>query len=149
MLRRILAYHLAFIVLLTQVGIPVFTHYCRGKGETWVTAFREGKHCCAKKIRAVARCGDREDDSCRTSVKKPPCCENRAKLVKMRAEFMPVQVEWAPASALISIPALLPDQGLPALYPVVHDPAIFFRPHAPPLYRHGRSLLIFEQLFRC
>lgn len=144
--RRILAFYLSGLMLLTQIGIPVFTHVCRGQEKVSMVAFGPAKSCCSKRthqLQANALSATTE------RIQKMPCCEDRTEILKVKADF--VKASESPVlkhieSALPALPAYV---SIFSQHSIVDHPLLSFIPHAAPIPLHGRSLLIFEQNFRC
>ena len=151
MLHRIFAYHLAALVLLTNIGIPVFTHVCHGQGKTWSSVLLPARSCCSKKKsdNEVKPC-HADDRSCEKGMRPKPCCENHTSLLNTKSDFFNSHSTWVSKvktsqqefDAIFSI-SLIPDFSSPSLS------SFSFQPHAPPVPLHGRSLLIFKQTLRC
>ncbi len=149
MFQRILAYQLAFLVLFTNIGVPVFTHFCNGQGKSWTSVFGLGSSCCSKKKAAKAKvCHPANVDANKKGIQPKPCCENKVKFQNQQSEFSN------------TIPSLEGNNFQKAVLPAINgadfnsfsispNRSISFQPHAPPVQLHGRSLLIFEQAFLC
>jgi hypothetical protein len=149
MAKRIIAYHFAFLVLLTNTWVPIFTHVCHGQNKTWSSVLVPAKSCCSKqKDNKIKACHLEKHDVKNKGIRQTPCCENRA-------AFLHEHFDYSNAFSPLTVKAL--QKALPALGSSCWIPLnsfsenieFSFRPHAPPLKLHGRSLLIFEQIFLC
>lgn len=149
MLHRIFAYHLAALVLLTNIGIPVFTHVCNGQGKEWSSVLLPARSCCSKQkaVKQDKACHV-ADRGCEKGIQPKPCCENRASVAQMHADFLTNLEAWSVKKLDIALPALTLASE-PISFLLYFSTSFPFRPHAPPVPLHGRSLLIFEQIFRC
>ena len=149
MLHRIFAYHLAALVLLTNISIPVFTHVCHGQGKAWSSVLLPARSCCkAKKEAKPAKACHPSEPSALQGIKPKPCCENHTGFLKTKSDcYNPLSV-WVTKTFQLDFVAL-PFIDLPLCFSSFSQSGFSFQPHAPPVPRHGRSLLIFEQIFRC
>lgn len=150
MINRILAYHLAMLVLLTNVGIPVFTHVCHGQGTVRSSLLLPSGGCCAKK-RQVAQPAQacHSIGKCeKAGIQPKPCCENKVSIARTNSDFS----DELPAWALKNLGDIFVSPPAPVAVTLVSafsQHFISFQPHAPPVPLHGRSLLVFKQIFRC
>jgi hypothetical protein len=149
MAKRIIAYHFVFLVLLTNTWTPIFTHICHGQNKTWSSLLVHAKSCCSKKKDNKTKpCQSVTHDVQKKGIRKTPCCENRAAFLHEQSDF---------SNAFPSLTANALQKALPALPSTIQvflisfseNIIVSFRPHAPPMQLHGRSLLIFEQTFLC
>ncbi|MBK9016426.1 MAG: hypothetical protein IPM82_21455 [Saprospiraceae bacterium] len=148
MVKRILAYHLVFLVLLTNIGLPVFTHVCNGQGKEWSSVLLPVRSCCSKKAEATKSCNSPKSGHCKKGIKSKPCCENHTSLVQLNGSFLANFQTWSVKKLDIALPVFaLANQAI--VFPFSTSTFSSFQPHAPPVQLHGRSLLIFEQVFRC
>lgn len=149
MLHHIFAYHLAALVLLTNIGIPVFTHVCHGQGKVWSSVLLPARSCCKKKkvVKEVKACHAAERN-CEKGIQSKPCCENHAALLKTKSEFFNPLPAWVFNPLQQAFVALPVTDSTPGFSSFSHS-CVPFQPHAPPVPLHGRSLLIFKQVFRC
>ncbi len=150
MIRRLLSYHLAIVMLVTNIGIPVFTHVCHGQGKSWSSAFVPAKSCCSrsKNNKAEGICHIPGKESQGLSFNARPCCENHAGFV----QFQPDILISGAGLLLKGVDKFL---ASPLSYPEVRISGVSLsmreatRSHGPPRTLHGRSMLIFQQVFRC
>lgn len=150
MIRRILAYHLAMLVLLTNLGIPVFTHICHGQGTVRSSMLLPFGGCCAKKRQA-----EQPAQACHLTKKcekqdnlSKPCCENKVSLARTDSDYSGGLTAWVLKS--LSDIFVSPPAPVAAVFVSTFSRHFTsFQPHAPPVPLHGRSLLISKQTFRC
>lgn len=147
MIQRILAYHLAFLILFTNIGMPIFTHICHGQGTVQASLLLPTGGCCSKKQASKKSCHAAK--SCKKPGLNPkPCCENRVSLASADSSFTNNVINWS----LKNLVDIFNSPATPIANFVVSTfsrRAISFLPHAPPLQLHGRSLLVFKQTFLC
>ncbi len=149
MVQRILAYQLAFLILFTNIGVPVFTHICNGQGKVWTSVFGLGGSCCSKKKVTKAKvCHPANVATNKKGIQPKPCCENRVAFQHLQSEFSNAIPNVEVKSLQKAISPAIADVNLNS-FSWSSDLSISFRPHAPPVKSHGRSLLIFEQVFLC
>lgn len=150
MMRQIVTFHLAAILLLSNVGIPVFTHICHGQGKTWTSLYVPAKSCCTKKKLSTNSfaCHIPAKDNDSSSIKSRPCCENKDGLIQLDSDFaqkLPVFIKWSQTSLIFAVSLI--NQSLPGF--LERESYSINKPHGPPIQLHGRSLLISQQVFRC
>lgn len=148
MLQRILSYHLAILVLLTNLGIPVFTHVCHGQGKEWSSVLLPVRSCCSKKAEPEKPCQVQKNTHCKKGIKSTPCCENHASLAQLNTNLLADFQAWSVKKLDIVLPVFVfANQAI--VFQSNSTTFSSFQPHAPPMPLHGRSLLLFEQVFRC
>ncbi len=149
MLHRILAYHLAALVLLTNIGIPVFTHVCNGQGKEWSSVLLPARSCCSKKKEEAKPCHSIKRHACgKEGVQPKPCCENKTSLAQLHSTFLSDLESW-PVKKLEIAPQAFYAAAISTEFSFPLTTCFPFQPHTPPLPLHGRSLLISKQVFRC
>lgn len=146
MFRQILSIPLVLLVLISNIGLPVYSHICNGRGKTWHRIARKPSGCCSSS-KMVITC-HREHCSPVPALQPRPCCENRFRLVQATLP------DFLVAGAEVHVPVL----PSPLQHVVVPQPLSFlvapilrtpcFWPHAPPLLAGGRFLLQLIQVFR-
>ena len=149
MIQRIIAYHLAFLILFTNIGVPVFTHVCNGQGKSWTSVFGTGRTCCSKKkAKKEKNCHPVNLAVSKQGIQSKPCCENFVNYQQQQSECyntLPFGEGQHPQKAVF-----LPHPDFSFVpFTIVKGNSTSFSPHAPPAKLHGRSLLIFEQTFLC
>jgi hypothetical protein len=150
MFQRILAYHLAILVLLTNVGIPVFTHVCHGQGTVRSSLLLPSGGCCGKKQQVeqpVQACHSTKKCE-KPGIQQKPCCENKVSIARTDSDYFDGQGAWA-LKSLGNIFVSLPTSSATIPTSAFSQHIISFQPHAPPVQLHGRSLLVSKQTFRC
>jgi hypothetical protein len=146
--RLILSFCLTALVLLSHVGIPVYTHVCRGQEKTWHSIAVRASTCCSGS-ETMQDCADPKPTTGQTTWQKQPCCEDHTAIAALDTDFTKSQSSFL----LKSCPAYAVAWPAPAVGPWL--PMVFssrftsFQPHAPPPRLWGRSLLIFKSVFRC
>ena len=147
LLRLILTYHLTFLLLVTNVGIPVFTHICYTQSKTWSSVFIPAKSCCQKKK------SDGYSSSCystkenySTEIGNLPCCEDQNFFVQLEAIYL----QQLPANTFHS-ELIIATSGpvLPSFDFFNGNDEIENKPHGPPLRDFGRQLLLSYGIIRC
>lgn len=147
MVRIFITYHLTALVLLTNIGVPMFTHICRGQGKTWSSVLLPARSCCSQK-KKPASLGPCHTASkyCTPGIQSSPCCENDIAFLQMNVNLPAITSnELISASALpmLLIPFTIHDIS------AVNSHYYSFLTHSPPIPHHGRSLLLLNQAFRC
>jgi hypothetical protein len=135
-------------MLLTHLGLPVYSHVCRAQETTKHSVLVPVKSCCSKK-RMASECLTSGPERQGTSIDKAPCCQNHTVVAGLDSDFtfaQPLTVaKLAPA-----LPVEAPEQA--CFLPAVDAPSLTitaFEPHGPPPRPWGRFLLISQQIFRC
>lgn len=146
MVGKVFSYCISLLLLMTHVGMPVFTHECHSMGKAWSSFYIPAKSCCS------GQKGDASSQICHhnaephTAFNKMPCCENHHGLIQLNSDF----VHYKPMFNDLELQCV-------AIYPNLEFVALSSFPstlhttrsHGPPLKLYGRSLLISEQLFLC
>ncbi len=148
-MSRILTIHLAALMLVSNVGIPVFTHICHTQAKSWSSLYIPAKSCCSKKKHSsfTIPCHNSTQDNS-AEIKSRPCCENQGGLLQLSDDFL---------RSHISNPG---DVQIQACHDVFEFASSFlaiqnysfiqsYKSHGPPITLYGRSLLISQQVFRC
>ncbi len=149
MIRQILTYHLSFLLLVTNMGVPVFTHICHTQAKSWSSVGVPAKSCCSKKKTSsfTKPCHTPVPDQT-AKVKGRPCCENENTLIILSTDFHKTSFASDGSSLRSFTYPLMSWTSHPVGIPSLHI-ASDISPHGPPGHVYGRSLLIFLQLFRC
>ena len=146
MIRQILTFHLAAILLLSNVGIPVFKHICHSQGKTWSSLVIPAKSCCSKKKSVGTNpCHSPKSE---TGLASRPCCENQQDVLQLSVDYLQSQIALTKSSPTFDfIGTLVFNHN----YDLVGNSNSnrFHKAHGPPRNLHGRSLLISQQVFRC
>ncbi len=146
MLRQFLTYNLAFLLLLTNIGIPVFKHVCHTQEKSWSSLYVPAKSCCKKEKNTGGLCHLPPADN-QTEFSSKPCCENHNGLIRLDIEFYCSYPGWDQSEQqVVAFADHIPVFSLSAFTPLFHSTG---SPHGPPVILHGRSLLIAQQVFRC
>ena len=150
MQRTIISCSLCFVLLLSHVGLPVYTHVCHSMQKSWSSIYVPAKSCCSLKesTRSGAICLTGKDlDTKGPAFTLEPCCENIQDILQLDAEF--------------SFSQLFPGKEIHLFspnFPVATDNDITLagiltgskaKTNGPARMLYGRSLLVAEQVFRC
>jgi hypothetical protein len=146
MIRQILTFHLAVILLLSNVGIPVFKHICHSQGKTWSSVVIPTKSCCSKKkLTGIDPCHSSRDE---TGISSRPCCENQQDILQLSVDYLQSHFALTKCSPTIDIVGTFVfNQNFKLI--TNSDLIRFPKAHGPPGNLYGRSLLISQQVFRC
>jgi len=149
MLRKYLAYFLISVLSLSSVGTPVFTHMCSGMGKSWSSLFVQPSACCAglRSHSGKEKCKSFAMRNGGCQMKKMPCCENKVSFVALSSIYTFQHHSSLLPGLVFSLPWAQINSFDSGYYSFWTKPLNPFS-KGPPL-RHGRSLLIFEQLFLC
>lgn len=146
MLKRAITYHLAFLLLLTNIGVPVFTHVCLGHGTSWTTPYVPMHLSCAKEAAGATEtsCGERKA-CCSSSSTSKPCCDNTISFEQADIDQVFAAVEEIYLSKVV-----------PQLFFVTQwilqpelSTQVSFQSHAPPLLPQGTNLFLLHRVIRC
>lgn len=150
MIRRLLSYHLAFMMLLTNIGIPVFTHICHGQGKSYSSIIIPAKSCCSKSSdeKQVGLCHIPSTRSEGLSIEARPCCENHNGIARLQSDLI---LSGTGSMEKISEKfSLSPSSYIDLLVTSEYiSSEEVTQTHGPPKRPHGRALLISHQVFRC
>ncbi len=150
MLRRLLSYQLAVMMLLTNIGIPVFTHVCHTQGKSWSSAFIPANSCCSKsdENQSYGFCHLPSAKEEGAAYEARPCCENHSGFVQLNPEVT--------LSGISSLSKPFDKVFASGIYEgqlrLEFNLAVcktIVRSHGPPVVLYGRGMLIFQQVFRC
>src|SRR5687768_9295126 len=147
MLRLVITYVLAVLLLLTNIGIPVFTHICHTQAKSWSSIYVPAKSCCSKNKDAMTL-ACHSDHSDKTQISRRPCCENHQELIQLNVDFLQTPHKFGSNPSPIHSGAIV-DAILNNFNGNDQDLFITIKAHGPPIGLYGRSLLISEQVFLC
>lgn len=146
MLRRVLTYHLAVLVLLTNIGVPVFTHICYSQGKSWTSVLLPARSCCTHKVTPAADLTGRKDQKCCAArIQSSPCCDNEISLVQMDCD-LPTQL--AGEVIMNGIGSALCISTTTSFSTELSNQCSFL-PHAPPILSDGKSIILKLRTIRC
>jgi hypothetical protein len=147
LLRLILTYHLTFLLLVTNVGIPVFTHICHTQEKSWSSILIPAKSCCQKiKSDGCSSSCHATKHSQAAEIGKLPCCEDQKSFVQLDADYLQQIPENAIQGALTVATTV---SALPSFTFFNGNEEIDNKPHGPPLRGFGRQLLLSYGILRC
>ncbi len=147
MMRRLLTYHLTFLLLLTNVGVPVFTHVCHTQARSWSSIVIPAKSCCASAKEGIPTglCHfSHPSESPHFTTQ--PCCENHHGIIELEADFITGNIKCPDQDKII---APMPFESISDPGSIDQYYSTFHKPHGPPILLYGRSLLISISNFRC
>ena len=140
-IRPVLSYVLSGLILLTQVGIPLHRHYCKGALES-VSVFYAQK-CDDHGTAPVAdACCKKEGTTTSCSAETNSCCSDEVTVVSQQASYLtPSTNKWVadtPSFIILHFPTVAIAQNR-----VAHVDAVFAPDTGPPLYIRHHSLIIY------
>ena len=139
-IRPFLSYVLSGLILLTQVGIPLHKHYCKGMLES-VSVFYAQK-CTDHEAEAKPDACCKKEGTSNCSSDNNPCCSHEVTVVSQQASYLtPSMQKWiavaAMTYALYNISPEIVNTPMPAVdTEIVTDTG-------PPLYILHQSLIIY------
>ena len=146
MVRQILTFHLAAILLLSNVGLPVFKHICHSQGKVWASVVIPAKSCCSKKkLTGVDPCHSPKNE---TGIASRPCCENQQDILQLSVDYLQSHLAITKCPPSFDFLGTFVFNYKYDLAPTSNTKR-FHKAHGPPRNLHGRSLLQFQQAFRC
>lgn len=136
-----MSYALASLILLSQVGVPLHMHYCKGMLESVSVLFKmdcddhaevSDLPACCQKI-AASSCNDKKDN----------CCDDQVKVLTQEiTSLMPQFVKWVDINVVISSPTLP--------FTKIADEVVFTSVHpliesdsGPPIYILHQALIFY------
>ena len=105
MVRLVMSYALTSLILLSQVGVPLHMHYCKGMLESVSVIFKMDCDDHAEIADLPACCQKIAASSC--NEKKDNCCDDQVKVLTQEiTSLMPQFVKWVDVAKVISSPSL-------------------------------------------
>jgi hypothetical protein len=139
MIRPALSYAMVSLILLSQVGVPMHLHYCRGMLES-VSVFISGKCDDRPKPAAQACCKAESLPACGKVDSK--CCDDKvAVLLTEISSVSPGIPKWVDISASASLTVYLPDNTDSPISPLTCEPIV--SDTGPPLYLLHTALIFY------
>lgn len=140
MIRPVLSYVLSGLILLTQGGIPLHRHYCKGMLES-VSVFYAQK-CDDHEAAPVADACCKREGATSCSTENDPCCSDEVTVVSQQASYLtPSTNKWVavtPQPASFHLPTItLVDRT------VAYVDKALPTDTGPPLYIRNHSLIIY------
>lgn len=141
MVRQFLSYAFTAIILLSQVGLPLHMHYCKGVLESVSVFFSQGcsdhdevvdpKACC-KKEATKKSCDNGPGD----------CCDDKVNiLIQDNISLIPHFDKWdlvTPVTSTVTIPVIkITEQVSPISIPGIHTDS------GPPIYILHQALIFY------
>jgi hypothetical protein len=140
MVRPLLSYVLATVILLSQTGLPVHMHYCKGMLESVSVLFSQGcdDH---QEVTSLASCCKKEvANTCDKT--KSDCCDDKVNfLIQDITSLVPHFDKWdfvAPYTGLSVIPVIALEEKVD----IITMPGIQ-SDSGPPLYILHQALIIY------
>jgi hypothetical protein len=151
MLRHLVTYHLLAILLVSRIGIPVYSHVCHNVEGSWTSLYMPANACCSWTFMQSSRgCCKTAVSTGQAQVKQVPCCENRSGFLAINSAFALLTKGLAKSQAqLLAETPIVVDQWIAATAFNRENSHSAPKTHGPPAGFHGRSLLISQRVFRC
>jgi hypothetical protein len=141
MMRPLMSYALASLILLSQVGVPVHMHYCKGMLES-VSVFvksvcedhqeQEALPACCKKLVA---------DHC--PKEKDKCCDDQVKVLTQEiTSLMPHFLKWLDIVSLFNSPSISLDK-VDADVVSFQTSSVIESDSGPPIYILHQALILY------
>lgn len=140
MTRLVLSYALTAIILLSQVGLPLHRHYCKGVLESVSVFFSQGCNDHDEVVDPKACCKKEESKSCNKDASD--CCDDKVSiLIQDNSSLIPHFDKWdliTPVASTVSIPVLkITEQVSPISIPGIHTDS------GPPIYILHQALIFY------
>ena len=140
MTRLVLSYALTAIILLSQVGLPLHRHYCKGVLESVSVFFSQGCNDHDEVVDPKACCKKEESKSCNKDASD--CCDDKVSiLIQDNISLIPHFDKWdliTPVTSTFSIPVVkLVEQVSPISIPGIHTDS------GPPIYILHQALIFY------
>mgnify|MGYP001201369139 CR=1 FL=1 len=140
MTRLVLSYALTAIILLSQVGLPLHRHYCKGVLESVSVFFSQGCNDHDEVVDPKACCKKEESKSCNKDASD--CCDDKVSiLIQDNISLIPHFDKWdliTPVASTVSIPVLkITEQVSPISIPEIHTDS------GPPIYILHQALIFY------
>ena len=140
MVRRVLAYAFTFTILLSQVGLPLHMHYCKGVLESVSVFFSQGCSDHNEVVDSKSCCKKEESRSCKNDASD--CCDDKVNiLIQDNISLIPHFDKWdivAPVVSSFSVPVIkLAEQVYPNSIAGIHTDS------GPPIYLLHQALIFY------
>ena len=140
MARLFLSYVLTAIILLSQVGLPLHMHYCKGVLESVSVFFSQGCSDHDEVVDPKSCCKKEEAKSCKSDASD--CCDDKVNiLIQENTSLIPHFDKWdliTPVASTISIPVIKISEPLSPIYiPGIHTDS------GPPIYILHQALIFY------
>ena len=140
MARLFLSYVLTSIILLSQVGLPLHMHYCKGVLESVSVFFSQGCSDHDEVVDPKSCCKKEEAKSCKSDASD--CCDDKVNiLIQENTSLIPHFDKWdliTPVASTISIPVIKISEPLSPIYiPGIHTDS------GPPIYILHQALIFY------
>jgi hypothetical protein len=140
MVRLILSYALTATILLSQVGLPLHMHYCKGVLESVSVFFSQGCTDHKEVVDPKACCKKEESKSCNKEASG--CCDDKVNiLIQDNISLIPHFDKWdliTPVASIAAVPVVkLTEQIAPVSIPGIHTDS------GPPIYILHQALIFY------
>lgn len=140
MVRPLMSYALTAIILLSQSGLPLHMHYCKGVLESVSVFFSQGCDDHKEIVTSKACCKKEESKSC--SKKGSDCCDDKVNiLIQDITLLIPHFEKWEyilPYAEALKIPATdFIEKVTPIIIPGIHTDV------GPPIYILHQALIFY------
>lgn len=140
MARLMISYAFTAIILLSQVGLPLHMHYCKGVLESVSVFFSQGCNDHAEVVDPKACCKKEPSKSCDRGASD--CCDDKVSiLIQDNISLIPHFDKWdliTPVATTISLPAIkLTTQVSPISILGIHTDS------GPPIYILHQALIFY------
>ena len=141
MFRPIMSYVLASLILLSQVGVPLHMHYCKGILES-VSVFVKSVCDDHKEIADLPVCCQKVATN-HCPKEKDKCCDDQVKVVKQDiTSLMPWFSKWINLAAFVALPARPVDKKADAVvYTFIYSNEE--SDSGPPIYIRYQALIFY------
>lgn len=140
MARLVLSYAFTTIILLSQIGLPLHMHYCKGVLESVSVFFSQGCNDHDEVVDPKSCCKKKESKSCNNDASD--CCDDKVNiLIQDNISLIPHFDKWdliTPVASTISIPVTKQaEQVSPISIPGIHTDS------GPPIYILHQALIFY------
>ena len=149
MIRKLLTFMMLAIVLVSRIGIPVYSHVCHDLAESWTSLYLPANACCSWTFQQSGHgCCTTTEACAETNIAAMPCCENRTDLLSLNTSFLLLTQSLSKDQPdhKVAFDSSLAELLLSA---ETQSATAEHKPHGPPASHFGRNLLIDNQVFRC
>ena len=136
-----MSYALASLILLSQVGVPLHMHYCKGMLESVSVLFKmecddhaevaDLPACCQKMASSV--CNDKDDK----------CCDDQVKVLTQEiTSLMPQFVKWVDVVSVFTSPSIPEIKIVGEVVPIISS-SVIEADSGPPIYILHQALIFY------
>lgn len=149
-LRRLLAHHLALLVFVSQLYLPVNTHVCHGMGKIWSAIWVKPDSCCKNTKAKIFKIHVHSEQTQRSKLewKQLPCCESHISCLALAAQYVKSASSSVAKSPETTQAISCPLLKLCSSFLSFQNPLCILL-HGPPPPRSGSEILTWHQVRRC